>query len=103
MQMLWDVAPPTTWAILSMAAILLLAGFVLLSHTLVRGKAHGDAFHGLTRPGRLEWTLRVGAGCLLAGFALWAWELSAPVWVLAVLGAGALASFALEAAAAARR
>lgn len=103
MQKLWDVAPPMTWGILTLASIFLLSGFVLLSHTLVRSKAYGDGFGGLLHPGRFEWTLRVGAGSLLAGFGLWAWELEAPVWVVAGLGVLAGVAFGLEAVAAARR
>lgn len=100
---LWEVAPPTTWAILTLAASLVLVGFVLLSHSIVRAKAHGDRWGGLIRPGRLEWTLRVGGACLLAGSALWAIELAAPFPVvigLAVLSAG---GFGLEAVALRRR
>lgn len=103
MQMFWEVAPPSTWAILSVSATFLLAGFVLLSHTLVRSKAHGDVYAGIVHPGRLEWTVRVGAGCLFVGFGLWAWELAAPVWVLIVLALGAVAAFGLEALALLRR
>jgi hypothetical protein len=100
---LWEVAPPMTWAILTVAASLFLAGFILLSHSLVRTKAHGDRLDGVTQPGRLGWTLRVGSACLLAGSALWAVELRAPLPVvvgLAVLSAGGLG---LEAVALARR
>lgn len=96
MQKFWDVAPPATWGILTLAAVFLLAGFVLLSHTLVRSKACGDAYGGVTARGRLESTVRGGAGCLLAGGALWAIELGASVLLTAALGAGALAAFALE-------
>lgn len=99
LEKLWDVAPPGTWAILSLAAILLLGGFVLLSHTLVRHKAYGDAFTGLTHPGRLAWTLRLGAACVLAGAALWAVALAAPWWVTAGLGALAALGVGLEAVA----
>lgn len=102
MQRFWDVAPPMTWAILTASSILLLAGFVLLSHTLVRSKAHGDSYHGVTHSGRLEWTLRLGTGALLAGLALWAFELSAPLWLTAGLGILAAAAFGLQVAAASR-
>lgn len=100
---LWEVAPPATWGILTVAATLLLAGFVLLSHSLVRRKAHGDRYTGIAYPGRLEWTFRVGAGCLLLGLALWAVELAAPVWVVAALGGLAAVAFGLEAVAFTRR
>ena len=96
MQKLWNVAPPITWAILGLAATLLLVAFVLLSHTLVRGKAHGDTYGGITSPGRLEWTLRIGVACLLAGLALWAVELDAPVAVIAGCAAGAAVAASLE-------
>ncbi len=96
MQRFWDVASPMTWAILTASSILLLAAFVLLSHTLVRIKAHGDSYGGLTHPGRLEWTLRLGTGALLAGLALWALELSAPVWLTAGLTILALVAFGLQ-------
>ena len=96
MQKLWNVAPPGTWAILGLAAILLLAAFVLLSHTLLRRKAHGDSYDGITAHGRLEWTLRVGFACLLGGVALWAVELNAPLSVVLALAAGAVVAAALE-------
>lgn len=99
---LFDVAPPLTWAILGTASAFFLAGFVLLSHTLVRHKAYGDAYSGLLHRGRLETTLRTGLGCVLAGGALWGWELSAPAWVLGGLAALAAAAFAVEAVALAR-
>lgn len=85
LQALWDVAPPSTWAILGLSATLLLSGFILLSHALVRAKAYGDRYGGAVAPGRLEWTLRIGAACVLGGAALWAVELAAPMWVLVVL------------------
>ena len=100
---LWDVAPPWTWAILTLASTFLLAGFVLLSHTLVRSKAYGDDFSGLTHPGRLEWTVRLGVATLALGFGLWAFELSAPLWVLVSLGVVAAAALGLEAVALTKR
>lgn len=103
MQKLWQVAPPSTWLVLGLAATFLLAGFVLLSHSLVRHKAHGDTYTGLVHPGRLEWTVRTGAACLLAGFALWALQLGAPVWVTGGLAALGAAGFALEGVALTRR
>lgn len=99
MQRFWEVAPPETWLILGASSILLLAGFVLLSHTLVRENAHGDRYEGLTHRGRLEWTLRVGGGCLLTGLVLWGIELEAPPSLLVGLGALALLAFSLEAVA----
>ena len=96
MQKLWDVAPPLTWGTLTVASVLLLGGFVLLSHTLLRRKAHGDVFSGLLHEGRLEWTLRLAVGCLLAGSGLWAWELEAPTGVVAALCVGSLAAFGVE-------
>lgn len=103
MQRFWEVAPPETWLILSASSVLLMAGFVLLSHTLVRSKAYGDHFSGLTHPGRLEWTLRVGAACTLAGLALWAVDLSAPAWVTVGLVGLAGVAVALQAIALVRR
>ena len=103
MQELWRVATPATWLVLGLSATFLLAGFVLLSHSLVRRKAYGDTFGGPVQPGRLEWTLRTGAGCLLLGFALWALELASPVWVTGALAALGLAAFALEGVALTRR
>jgi hypothetical protein len=100
---LWDVAPPGTWLVLSVAATLLLAAFILLSHTLVRSKAYGDAFDGLAAPGRLEWTLRVGAACLLGGVALWGLELGWPIGLLIALTAGAVAGLGLEVVALTKR
>lgn len=99
MDMLWDVAPPLTWAILSISSLLFLLGFVLLSHTLVRHNAYGDEYGGLLHPGRLEWTARVGTGCLLVGLALWGVELGWGVWPLAGLGLLAVVAFGLELAA----
>ncbi|MFW5952485.1 MAG: hypothetical protein ACOCVZ_10260 [Gemmatimonadota bacterium] len=99
MQAIWDVAPPLTWAILSVAALFLLAGFILLSHSIVRSKAYGDDWSGTVHPGRLEWTIRTGTGCLAVGAGLWAYELAAPVWVLAATGAVAAVAFGIEAAA----
>jgi hypothetical protein len=99
LEKLWDVAPPATWGILSLASVFLLTGFVLLSHSLVRSKAHGDDFSGLLRSGRLETTIRTGLGCLLAGSALWAYELAAPMWVLVTLGGLAALAFTVEGAA----
>jgi hypothetical protein len=96
---IFDVAPPLTWLVLLAAATFLLAGFVLLSHSLVRRQAHGDELSGPLHPGRLEWTFRGGTGCLLTGGALWAWELAAPGWALGVLIAGAAVAFGLEATA----
>lgn len=99
MQRFWDVAPLETWLILSAASVLLMAGFVLLSHTRVRSKAHGDSYGGLTHPGRLEWTLRVGAACLLAGLAVWAADLAAPPWLTAALALLAVVALGLQAVA----
>lgn len=99
MQRFWEVAPPETWLILSASSIFLLAGFVLLSHTLVRHKAHGDRYRGLTHRARLESTLRTGVGSLLAGLMLWGVELDVPGAVLAAMGAAALLAFSLEAVA----
>lgn len=96
MQRFWDVASPMTWAILTASSILLLAAFVLLSHTLVRSKGHGDSYHRVTHPARLESTLRLGTGALMAGLALWAFELSAPMWLTAGLTLLALVAFGLQ-------
>jgi hypothetical protein len=76
---------------------------VLLSHALVRSKAYGDSWGGLTSPGRLEWTLRVGAACLFAGVALWMIELDAPSWAVILTGVAAGAVATLEAVALTRR
>lgn len=97
MQRFWEVAPPATWLLLTVSSVLLMAGFVLLSHARVRNKAFGDRYGGLTHPGPLEWPLRVGTACLLAGLALWAVELSAPLWLTAGLVAVAGAALALQA------
>jgi hypothetical protein len=99
MDMLWDVAPPLTWAILTITSLFFLLGFVLLSHTLVRHQAYGDRYNGLLSPGRLEWSARVGTGCLLAGLALWGVELGWGVWPLAGLVLLAGLAFGLEVAA----
>lgn len=99
MQRFWEVAPPETWALLSVAATFLLAGFLLLSHTLVRSKAHGDGLTGVLHPGRLEWTLRVGAACLAFGTMLWGLVWGWPTWTLVALAAAGALLLALEAAA----
>ena len=99
LQPLWDVAPPATWAVLALASVFLLIGFVLLSHTLLRKQAYGDTFGGVTRAGRLEWTVRVGAACLALGGGLWAYQLSAPTVVLVALGTMAVVALGLEAVA----
>lgn len=91
MDALWAVAPPTTWGLLTLSSAFLMAGFVLLSHTLVRAKAYGDAWHGLRARGRLEATVRLGVASLLAGGALWAPTLDAPPSVGWVLAGGAVA------------
>lgn len=103
LQKLSEVASPATWAILSVASVFLLAGFVLLSHSLVRSKAHGDEYTGVAQPGRLEWTLRVGTGCVLAGLALWGWEWGWPGPVMIALLALTGGAFGLEAVARARQ
>ncbi len=89
MQRFWAIAPPMTWAILAAASILLLVGFTLLSHTLLRSKAYGDRYRGLLHRGPMEWTVRLGLAALVLGGALTAYALSAPVWL--TLGAAALA------------
>lgn len=96
LQRFWDVAPPMTWATLTTSSILLLTAFLLLSHALVRSKAYGDRYHGLTHAGRLERTLRLGTGTLLAGLALWTFELSAPVWLTTGLALLAAVGFGLQ-------
>lgn len=94
--MLWDVAPPLTWAILSASALLLLLGFVLLSHTMMRHQAYGDRFDGVMAPGRLESTVRWGTASLLAGLGLWGLELGAPGLLLMALALGAAVALGLE-------
>lgn len=96
MQRLWDVAPPETWLILAAASALLLTGFVLLSHTLVRSKAYGDRFRGVTHRGRLEWTLRLGIAAVAAGAVLWGVEWGWPAWLLVALSAIAAVAASLE-------
>lgn len=92
MDPLWEVAPPAIWALLGLASVFLMAGFVLLSHTLVRMKAYGDDWNGLLARGLLETTVRVGVASLLAGGALWAagMDAAAPVWVWGLTAAAAL-------------
>lgn len=51
MDALWDVAPPGTWALLTVASICILCGVLLLSHTLVRRNAHGEEWGGWTARG----------------------------------------------------
>ena len=99
MQAFWDIATPLTWGLLTISGLLLLTGFILLSHTLVRSKAYGDGYSGLLAPGRLEWTVRGGMASLLAGFGLWAYVLDAPVWTLALLGGAAVVAAGMEVAA----
>lgn len=101
MERLWEVAPPLTWAILTVSSLFYLTGFVLLSHSLVRHKGFGDRYGGLLSPGRLEWAARTGTACLLIGTALWGVELGWPPWAL--VGLGVLAAVALGLQLAARR
>ena len=96
MQRFWDVASPMTWVILSLASVFLLAGFTLLSHTLVRSKAYGDRYRGLLHPGAMEWTVRLGIASLALGGALTAYELSAPVWLTLAAGAMAVALITMQ-------
>ena len=93
---LLSVAPPATWLRLAAAAALLLTGFVVLSHTIVRRNAYGEPFKGVVDPGGAERTMRVGASLVLAGICTWGWELGWPWPVLAVLGALAVAGVVLE-------
>lgn len=102
MERFWEIAPPTTWALLALASVCLLGGFLLLSHSLVRSKAKGDEWGGWVARGRLEATIRLGLALLLAGGLLWAVTLSAPAAVLWGLGAGAALFGGLEAAVIAR-
>jgi hypothetical protein len=99
MQMFWEIAPPETWALLGAASTLLLAGFVLLSHSLVRSKSYGDEITGVLAQGRLEWTLRVGVGCLAFGAALWGVVWGWPTGALVVVAAVGAAAVGLEGAA----
>lgn len=102
MQRFWDVAPPVTWVMLGTASVLLMVGFVLLSHTLVRVKANGDSYGGLLGRGRLEWTLRLGLASILAGSAFSTYELGGPPWVTGGLAVAAAAAAGLQAVAALR-
>ena len=91
MDRFWEIASPATWGLLTLASACLLVAFVLLSHTLVRKKAHGDQWHGWTAPGRMAWTARAGTALLFAGAALWSVTLGAPWWLSVGLALGVLA------------
>lgn len=102
MQRFWEVAPPMTWGMLTIASVLLMVGFVLLSHTLVRAKAYGDSYSGLLGRGRFEWTLRLGVASLLGGSAFSAYELGSPPAITGLLAVLAAAAVGLQAVAALR-
>ena len=88
--------------LLTAASICILAGVLLLSHTLVRRNAHGEEWGGWTAGGTLEWTVRGGIALLLMGGLLWDVTLDAQPWVLAIPGAGAAAAAGLQVYAMAR-
>ena len=96
MDRFWEIAAPATWGLLTLASTLLLAGFVLLSHTLVRSKAYGDGWGGWLSRGWLEATVRVGIALLVAGSVPWAITLDAPPWVPWLLAAAAAVPSALQ-------
>ncbi len=78
------------------AALLILAGAVLLGHFRVLGLAYGERWEGWLAPGRRAALLRRSLALALAGCALWGWTLGWPWPVPAALGALALGLVAAD-------
>ncbi len=80
-----------------LAALLILAGAILLGHFRVLGLGYGERWEGWRAPGRRASLLRWAATLALAGVALWGWTLGWPWLVPAALGALALGLVGLDA------
>ncbi len=79
-----------------LAALLILAGAILLGYFRVLGLAYGERWEGWRAPGRRASVLRRALALALAGFALWGWALHWPWLVPAALGALALGLVAAD-------